>query len=350
MKKRLLEIDKTKKIEILDNIFDFAQQSYLYEYVKSSAYKLNRTASNSVPQDKQFKTLLSEFNIYDLLKINFFSGESQSYLRDKIKNENFRLHRAYVNLSTAQDVYHYHVDSDIDEDFTLLYYCNTHWEENWEGETHFGDPFAQEIVHSCSFKPNRCVLFTGTIPHKSSQPSFFAKEFRYVLTLKFTHPNHKEYFTDFPIADFFYADDPLPDANESKAIDFLQKICEKIPHSNTLLFNHLYGTWKILKNQGCSKNVCLAGMFHSVYGTEFFNNLQIDREQLIHIIGNEAEDIVYRFCSLQNRDAELLHEGCTQQDLIQIAYANLIEEKFRDASHESEIIAYKNKLEKIKTN
>jgi len=38
-----------------------------------------------------------------------------------------------------------------------------------------------------------------------------------------------------------------------------------------------------------------------------------------------------------------------RKELIEIAYANLIEEKFRNMSHESEIIAYKNKLEKIKT-
>jgi hypothetical protein len=348
MNHRKIKVDETKFIDIYDDVFDFSQHCYLYEFVKNCAYRLNRTASSSVPQDKQFKTLLSEFNIHDLLKINFFTAPNLKFLRDKIKTHNFRLHRAYVNLSTAQDVYHYHVDSNIDDDFTLLYYCNTAWEENWEGETHFGDTLGQEIIHSCSFKPNRVVLFTGTIPHKSSQPSFFAKDFRYVLTLKFTHPNHKDYYTDFPISDFFDENVVLTE-REINALEFLQKICSNIKHSESTLYEHLKNTWRILKIQKRSEDTCLAGMFHSVYGTEFFDQLLLDRENIKTIIGDSAEDLVFKFCSLTNRDEQLLNDNCFEKELIEIAYANLIEEKFRNMSHESEIIAYKNKLEKIKT-
>lgn len=342
-----IEVEQNKFIEIYDNVFNFSDHSYLYEFVKSCAYRLNRTASSSVPQDKQFKTLLSEFNIHDLLKINFF--KNQDFLQEKILKENFRLHRAYVNLSTAQDVYHYHVDSNIDDDFTLLYYCNTHWEENWEGETHFGDPLGTEIIHSCSFKPNRIVLFTGTIPHKSSQPSFFARDFRYVLTLKFTHPNHKDYFSDFPIADFFIQDNYKVSEQEKSALSFLEKYTSSIPHSGITLYEHLKNTWIILKNQRCSEKVCLAGMFHSIYGTEFYNDIKLDRKEVVRLIGEESEEIVFKFCSLRDRDRQLLDDNCKDKELLQIAYANLIEEKFRDMSHEAEIIAYKNKLEKIKT-
>lgn len=347
MKTKNIKIDETKYIETYDNVLAFSDQAYLYDYVKSCAYRLNRTASTSVPMDKQFKTLLSEFNIFDLIKLQFFKNIDKEIL-ERIKENEYRLHRAYVNLSTAQDVYHYHVDSDIDDDFTILMYCNTYWEENWEGETHFGNEQGNEIVHSTSFKPNRLVLFSGTIPHKSSQPSFFAKDFRYVLTLKFTHPKHKKYSEDFPIGDMILLKNAKPTHNEKEAISFLQRVTQNIAHSDTTLFAHLYNTWNILKNQNRSEQVCMAGLFHSVYGTEFYDRIKLDREEIQKIIGQVAENIVFRFCNLQDRDAQLLHPQSFDKDLIQIAYANVLEEKFRNLSHESEIIAYKNKLIEIK--
>ena len=80
----------------------------------------------------------------------------------------------------------------------------------------------------------------------------------------------------------------------------------------------------------------------------FYDKLVLQRDQIKDIIGESAEDIVFRFCSLQNRDSYLLDDKCNEYDLIHIAYANLLEEKFRNMSHEGEIISYKNKLIKIK--
>lgn len=340
MTHRKIKIDH-REIDIFDDVFELKDQSGIFDYVKKSRYTLDRTSSYSVVQSQQFVTLLSEYNIFDLLHIQFFkSKQIQS-----IVNENqYRLHRAYVNLSTSQDLYHYHVDSYDDLDKTMLYYCNTYWEESWEGETHFADNNAKEIFASVSFKPNRLVLFNGSIPHKSSQPSFFAREYRFVLTLKFSNPEHSQYHTDFPIADFFIND--VEYVND--AINFLKKITFGINHSKTTLFNHLYNTYKILKSHGADEDTCLAGLYHSVYGTEFYDRLQLSRDQVKSIIGVEAEKIVYDFCSLVDRDSQLLNSTTVDSRLVHIAYANLIEEKFRNQSHEGEIIAYKNKLEKIK--
>lgn len=340
MKHRVIKVDH-RTIDIFDDVFEFKTSSDIFDYVKKSRYSLDRTPSYSVVQSQHFITLLSEYNIFDLLHIDFFNSKE---IQTIVKENNYRLHRVYVNLSTAQDIYHYHVDSMNDLDKTMLYYCNTYWEENWEGETHFGDNNAKEIVASVSFKPNRLVLFNGSIPHKSSQPSFFAKEYRFVLTLKFSHPEHPQYQRDFPISDFFVDNVEY----NNTAVDVLRKLASSIPHSKTSLFNHLYNTYKILKSHGASEDVCLAGLYHSVYGTEFYSRLQLGREEVKNIIGESAEKLVFEFCSLTDRDAQLLNDINANPDLVHIAYANVIEEKFRDESHESEIIAYKNHLEKVK--
>jgi hypothetical protein len=340
MKHRQIKIDH-RSIDIFDDVFEFKDSNAIFEYAKDSKYKLDRIASKSVVQSQQFRTLLSEYNIFDLLHLEFFKPK---HIQNIIKENQYRLNRVYVNLSTSQDVYHYHTDSNDDLDKTMLYYCNTYWEENWEGETHFGDTNAKEIIASTSFKPNRLVFFNGSIPHKSSQPSFFAREYRFVLTLKFSNLNHPQYYSDFPIIDFFIDDKEY----DNSAIKFLRDITSKIAHSGTTLFNHLYGTYKILKSHGASETVCLAGLYHSVYGTEFYDQLHIDRNQIKNIIGAEAEQIVYNFSSLTDRDFQLLKSTTVDPALVHIAYANLIEEKFRNQSHEQEIIAYKNQLEKIK--
>lgn len=349
MKYKRINVSKDRFIDIYDDVFDFAEVSKMAMYVKRSTFKLERVPSVDLPDYLKFATLKSEYNIYELLSMGFILSPNLKFLRDRIKEEGLRLHRVYVNLSTAQDIYTYHVDGEFHTEPTILYYVNPLWEPLWEGETHFADEDGKDIIFSSSFMPNRIVYFSSTIPHKSSQPSFLAKDFRYTLTLKLSSNRTSKHQEDFPIADFFLDRNIEISDIEKTAIEFVKKKTISIPHSGTTLFNHLYNTFIILKQHGCDTELCLAGLCHSIYGTEFYERIKIDnREILREIIGSKAEDIVFRFCSLNDRDAELLNPTFVDSDLVHIAYANLIEEKFRDQSHESEIIAYKNKLTEIK--
>lgn len=348
MKYKRIDVSKNRFIDIYDDVFDFAEVSKMAMYVKRSAFKLERVPSVDLPDYLKFATLKSEYNIYELLSMGFILSPNLKFLRDRIRENDLRLHRVYVNLSTAQDIYTYHVDGEYHTEPTVLYYVNPIWDPLWEGETHFSDEDGKDIIFSSSFMPNRVVYFSSTIPHKSSQPSFLAKDFRYTLTLKFSSKRTQKHKEDFPIADFFLDRDLEISDVEKNAIEFIRSRSESIPHSGTTLFNHLYNTFVILKQHGCKSSLCLAGLCHSIYGTEFYERLRItDRRVLQEIIGTEAEDIVYRFCNLGDRDAELLNPACFDKDLVHIAYANLIEEKFRDQCHESEIISYKNKLIEI---
>jgi hypothetical protein len=348
MKHRKIEVDNTKAINIYDDVFSYSEMSQMFELAKKSKYQLERIASTTVPTTLQFKTLKSEYTVYDLLWLGFFKGSSTNFLKKEIKENDYRLHRVYINLCTAQDVYHYHTDSPIDNDITLLYYLNTAWESNWEGETHFGDRQGNEIMHTASFLPGRLITFSATIPHKSSQPAFFAPEFRYVLTMKFSSKSHADYKSDFPIADLFVDDNINISDFEKEAINVLHKVTAGLLHSGTTFFMHCFDTYKILKQQNQPLEVCLAGLFHSAYGTEFREGFTDgNREMLQSIIGPKAEELVYRFCNLHDRDKELLDPQCKEIELIRIAYANVLEEKFRDQSEDKEIIAYKNKLMEV---
>jgi len=86
------------------------------------------------------------------------------------------------------------------------------------------------------------------------------------------------------------------------AITFLKDNlkADTIPHTDRTLFDHLCNVEKILRICRCEEYVCLAGLYHSVYGTSAFKNKLIsDRKNIKEVIGNDAEKLVWIFCSIK---------------------------------------------------
>jgi hypothetical protein len=74
---------------------------------------------------------------------------------------------------------------------------------------------------------------------------------------------------------------------------------DKNPHTGRSLLDHLCGTADLLESWGRSQHVVLAGLFHSVYGTESYKvqSLPLDQRARIRAaIGEEAERLVHLFC------------------------------------------------------
>ena len=89
-------------------------------------------------------------------------------------------------------------------------------------------------------------------------------------------------------------------------IDIFEKIekfgLEKVSHSNGHLLNHLRGVYDILIGWQESDTVALAGLFHSIYGTDAFNRASVSiesRNEIREIIGTEAERLAFIFCSMK---------------------------------------------------
>lgn len=82
--------------------------------------------------------------------------------------------------------------------------------------------------------------------------------------------------------------------------DYLTKRGTKsTKHSGRHLYEHLKGTYDLLRDWGHPEYICLAGLFHSVYGTKTFKHQSIDfseRPTVKALIGKEAEYLVYLFC------------------------------------------------------
>jgi len=77
-----------------------------------------------------------------------------------------------------------------------------------------------------------------------------------------------------------------------------------VPHSNTYFLSHLTGVYRILQGWSFAEHVAVAGLFHSIYGTNAFSGfgLGLDhRPEIRNLIGDEAERLVYAYCALTNQ-------------------------------------------------
>ncbi len=71
-------------------------------------------------------------------------------------------------------------------------------------------------------------------------------------------------------------------------------------HVDGNLLDHLIGTREILESWNARDALLDAGLFHASYSTAGFKDSLMDtasRDQIRHIIGADAEEIVYEYCA-----------------------------------------------------
>ena len=131
--------------------------------------------------------------------------------------------------------------------------------------------------------------------------------------------------------DLFYDTQPFVSKKEIDLVKFVENLTKDIPHSNSTLYLHLYNTFCILKHLDMPDFVCLAGLFHSINGTDRFpSDLNIElkdyiSEQSITLIKYFSRGDIYDL--VVNNDEGL--DKKTIFYLSNILYANEFEEAFR---------------------
>jgi hypothetical protein len=92
------------------------------------------------------------------------------------------------------------------------------------------------------------------------------------------------------------------DATFKQMTDFLVGLgIEKIPHSAKSYLAHLISVYRLMKENDCDEDICRAGLFHSLYGTEKFQGftLPLDRRlEVCDLIGARAEQLAYLNCAM----------------------------------------------------
>jgi hypothetical protein len=110
--------------------------------------------------------------------------------------------------------------------------------------------------------------------------------------------------------------------------DFLISLdADKTRHSGRTLFDHLKGVHDLLRDWDNEYHVCIAGLFHSIYGTSTFKHQSMsDRGELIKIIGVPAELLVHLFSTADRPLFESIEDKGIRRNLIEIEAANLLEQ------------------------
>ena len=119
-------------------------------------------------------------------------------------------------------------------------------------------------------------------------------------------------------------------------------------HSSRSLLRHLEGIYNLLRSWKSTADVCYGGLFHSIYGTNFYLQECVglkERPAVRSVVGRRAERLAYLYCVTDFRF--MLHEFSaeaipssrpdaapnslkvnvlTRLGLLEIALANLLEQ------------------------
>jgi hypothetical protein len=344
-----IDVDTNRNIEIYDDIFTASELFQFYEFAQQSAYRLVRN-STSLVEDKGLSTFKCDLTLTEMLKLGIYTSKNFRPFLKIVKDKNVRMQRSYINLCSSDDLFPYHTDSYDNNGLTMLYYMNTQWDPIWEGETHFANDSMTDLICSSAFIPGRLAVFTPTIPHKSSQPSSLARQFRFTFANKFHSINDGLWPRCYKLDDLIIPDDDEIEISkkEKDAIEALRPIACQVDHSGTDGFNHLYNTYKILKWNGLDPDTCLAGLFHCVYGTGSYNQLEplkISRDTVQGIIGSRAESLVFEYKKCFPRTSLLDFSSnipsMLRYRLLWISYANAIEQSYRVEKFAEEVLSHR---------
>lgn len=97
--------------------------------------------------------------------------------------------------------------------------------------------------------------------------------------------------------------------NYKRMLDYLTGLgIERTPHTEKTYLAHLIGLYKYLEENGYSTEICGAGMFHSIYGTERFQGFKLPLEkrgEIRELIGERAEKLAYLNCAMDRASLDV---------------------------------------------
>jgi hypothetical protein len=94
----------------------------------------------------------------------------------------------------------------------------------------------------------------------------------------------------------------MNDPRWKQMTDFLVGLgTDEVPHSGNNFLAHLIAVYRLMEDKGCTQEVCRAGIFHSIYGTQLFQGFTLPTERrpdVRNLIGERAERLAYLNCAM----------------------------------------------------
>ena len=230
----------------------------------------------------------------------------------------------YIHTDSAEK--RFEVEGEIPSDGfeTAILYLNKEWDPDWFGATLlYTDD--NDIDIGVLPRYNRLFIFDGRQKHSTSPLSRYCPTGKQILVFNL-----------------------MPHETVDEGFIFLKNMYSNTSHSGTTVFDHLLGTFTILDRLPCTTETAVAGLWHNVYGTVFFDQPSLDRSRVISIIGAEAEALVYKFSQYERNRFEEIYHG-DDINMKYIEYANLLEQSARRPGRSNEKInALKAQLDELR--
>jgi len=94
----------------------------------------------------------------------------------------------------------------------------------------------------------------------------------------------------------------MNDPHWKQLTDFLVELgIERVPHTEKTYLGHLINVYRLMESRGCTQELCRAGMFHSIYGTQQFQGFKLPLDKRLEVrtlIGERAERLGYLNCAM----------------------------------------------------
>ena len=161
--------------QILDDALSPSLYDALRGLVQSPGWQFGHRSNSDGPEKFWWRPLNNDVEPHIALK------ELEPWLKSTIA-AGYRIQRIYANGQTAGLDGRIHQDSEKPGAFTLLVFLLPDWKHEWGGEFVL-HPEGEEPIY-ISPKPNRAVLFDGTIPHMGRAPARGCYELRITLAFK----------------------------------------------------------------------------------------------------------------------------------------------------------------------
>jgi hypothetical protein len=173
-------------IEIHDNALTESHREHVYMFSIMTDYKIGWDDTATF-EHRQYPCLHHTLTSKEWKELDIINGLQDKELKHKLTDLSFD--EATINLATPASMQfpHTHGSSTI-----LNYYINPEWKNEYYGETIFYNNTLTDSISSVLFKPNRAILFDGSIPHSIRPASHIAPSYRFTLTAFFKEKNFIE--------------------------------------------------------------------------------------------------------------------------------------------------------------
>jgi hypothetical protein len=180
-----IETKNGKLIKIYNDVFSYQECANFFKFMRNSFYQTNGGDDSYYGRNQ----IYSNYSLIDVENLGITQTEGYKKIAEDFKFHKREFKRSRVNFSYPLEDNNVHVDG---FGITVLYYANMEWELTWGGHTLFLNEKLDTPEYLSLFKPNKVVVFDGSIPHLIINPSGFCPVHRYSFVLQFSDEINQE--------------------------------------------------------------------------------------------------------------------------------------------------------------